>query len=118
MNPDPTVLDGGRLRPRLIRPPDIFRIARPQLAGFAIFALNRFVHSADPLHLGFSRRGLRYCDNSCCFLDLLDPNKLPKQRPNGRPYAETRTSDIDGNYFDISEHGFLTVEPVGEKKPN
>ncbi len=36
-----------------------------------------------------------------------NPNKLPKQRPNGRPYAETRTSDIDGNYFDISEHGFL-----------
>ncbi|MCE3243780.1 MAG: hypothetical protein K0Q83_4287, partial [Deltaproteobacteria bacterium] len=27
-------------------------------------------------------------------------------------------SDIDGNYVDISEHGFLTVEPVGEKKPN
>jgi len=47
-----------------------------------------------------------------------NPNKLPKRRPNGRPYAETRGSDIDGNYFDISEHGFLTVEPVGEKKPS
>jgi hypothetical protein len=44
--------------------------------------------------------------------------KLPKQRPNGRPYAETRGSDPDGNYFDISEHGFLTVQPVGEKKPS
>jgi hypothetical protein len=51
-------------------------------------------------------------------LKKFNPNKLPKQRPNGRPYAETRTSDIDGNYFDISEHGFLTVEPVGEKKLN
>ena len=57
------------------------------------------------------KRLSRDCRNSI-------PNKLPKQRPNGRPYAETRTSDIDGNYFDISEHGFLTVEPVGEKKPN
>jgi hypothetical protein len=46
----------------------------------------------------------------------INPNKLPKSRPDGRPYAETRTSDIDGNYFDISEHGFLTVQPVGEKK--
>jgi len=44
--------------------------------------------------------------------------KLPKQRPTGRPYAETRGSDPDGNYFDISEHGFLRVEPVGEKKPS
>ena len=43
--------------------------------------------------------------------------KLPKQRPTGRPYAETRGSDPDGNYFDISEHGFLTVQPVGEKEP-
>jgi hypothetical protein len=48
----------------------------------------------------------------------INPNKLPKQRPNGRPYAETRGSDPDGNYFDISEHGFLRVEPVGEKKPS
>ena len=47
----------------------------------------------------------------------INPNKLPKPRPNGRPYAETRGSDPDGNYFDISEHGFLDVQPVGEKKP-
>jgi catechol-2,3-dioxygenase len=49
-------------------------------------------------------------------LKKVNPNKLPKQRPTGRPYAETRGSDPDGNYFDISEHGFLKVEPVGEKK--
>ena len=48
----------------------------------------------------------------------INPNKLPKPRPNGRPYAETRGSDPDGNYFDISEHGFLDVQPVGEKKPS
>jgi catechol-2,3-dioxygenase len=48
----------------------------------------------------------------------VNPNKLPKQRPNDRPYAETRGSDPDGNYFDISEHGFLRVELVGDKKAN
>ena len=48
----------------------------------------------------------------------INPNKLPKPRPNGRPYAETRGSDPDGNYFDISEHGFFDVQPVGEKKPS
>ena len=46
----------------------------------------------------------------------INPNKLPKSRPNGRPYAETRGSDPDGNYFDISEHGFENVVPLGEKK--
>ena len=51
-------------------------------------------------------------------LKKINPNKLPKPRPNGRPYAEIRGSDPDGNYFDISEHGFLDVQPVGEKKPD
>ena len=49
-------------------------------------------------------------------LKKINPNKLPKSRPNGRPYAETRGSDPDGNYFDISEHGFQNVLPLGEKK--
>ena len=51
-------------------------------------------------------------------LKKVNPNKLPKARPNGRPYAETRGSDPDGNYFDISEHGFQNVVPLGEKKEN
>ena len=46
----------------------------------------------------------------------INPNKVPKRRPDGRPYAETRGSDPDGNYFDISEHGFSDVQPVGERK--
>ena len=47
----------------------------------------------------------------------INPNKLPKPRPDGRPYAETRGSDVDGNFFDISEHGFQMNIPLGEKKP-
>ena len=46
----------------------------------------------------------------------INPNKLPKSRPDGRPYAETRGSDVDGNFFDISEHGFSVVVPLGEQK--
>lgn len=42
-------------------------------------------------------------------------SRPPKPRPKGRPYAELRASDPDGNFFDISEHGFSEVKPLGEK---
>jgi catechol-2,3-dioxygenase len=45
----------------------------------------------------------------------LNPAKAPKPRPKGRPYAELRTSDPDGNFFDISEHGFQDVKPLKAK---
>jgi hypothetical protein len=48
----------------------------------------------------------------------INPNKLPKARPDGRPYAETRGSDPDGNYFDISEHGFAVAVPLNQKPSN
>ena len=35
--------------------------------------------------------------------------KLPKPRPDGTVFAETRAADPDGNYFDISERGYLEV---------
>lgn len=34
----------------------------------------------------------------------------PRQRPADRPYAETRGTDPDGNNFDLSVHGFQTIE--------
>ena len=46
----------------------------------------------------------------------LNISRLPKPRPKGRPFAETRASDPDGNFFDVSEHGFLEVQPLGEDK--
>lgn len=49
-------------------------------------------------------------------LTKVDPKKVPKQRPADRLYAETRSSDPDGNLFDISEHGFMIAEAVGDKK--
>jgi len=34
----------------------------------------------------------------------------PKTRPNDPPYAETRTTDPDGNMIDLSVHGFEMQE--------
>jgi len=39
----------------------------------------------------------------------------PVQRPDDRPYAETRATDPDGNNFDLSVHGFETVESNAER---
>ena len=48
----------------------------------------------------------------------INPN-IGKAAPQRQALCETRGSDPDGNYFDISEHGFLDVQPVGEtKKPS
>ena len=49
-------------------------------------------------HFGFEvENGEKIVDR----LSKVNPNKLPKPRPNGRPYAETRGSDPDGNYFQL-----------------
>ena len=34
----------------------------------------------------------------------------PKERPAERPYAEYRGVDLEGNWFDLSQHGFEEVE--------
>jgi catechol-2,3-dioxygenase len=41
----------------------------------------------------------------------LNMSRLPKPRPANRPYAEIRASDPDGNFFDISENGFMNLRP-------
>jgi len=46
----------------------------------------------------------------------LDISRLPKKRPDNRPYAETRASDPDGNFFDISENGFEEIRPNRAKE--
>lgn len=42
--------------------------------------------------------------------------KEPAQRPADRPYAETRTTDPDGNNIDLSVHGYATVETPAERE--
>jgi len=62
-------------------------------------------------HFGFQ---VENADEVIQKIKNLGISRAPKPRPKGRPYAELRTSDPDGNFFDISEHGFLEVKPLGE----
>jgi catechol 2,3-dioxygenase-like lactoylglutathione lyase family enzyme len=39
----------------------------------------------------------------------------PKARPSTRPFAEFRGVDLEGNQFDLSEHGFDEVEYAAER---
>jgi len=39
----------------------------------------------------------------------------PKKRPADRPYAEFRGVDPEGNFFDLSQHGFETVETEADR---
>jgi predicted enzyme related to lactoylglutathione lyase len=64
-------------------------------------------------HFGFHIDDL---DKTIEKIKKLGISKLPKPRPKDREYAETRASDPDGNYFDLSVHGFLDVNPTIEKK--
>ncbi len=42
--------------------------------------------------------------------------KAPGQRPRNRPYAETRGCDPEGNNFDLSVHGFQTLEYAADRE--
>ena len=42
--------------------------------------------------------------------------KAPGQRPRHRPYAETRGCDPEGNNFDLSVHGFQTLEYTADRE--
>ena len=39
----------------------------------------------------------------------------PKKRPDDRPYAEYRACDPEGNFFDISVHGYSDVEHEADR---
>jgi len=36
--------------------------------------------------------------------------EAPKKRPADRPFAEFRACDPEGNFFDVSQHGYEVVE--------
>ena len=39
----------------------------------------------------------------------------PRKRPADRPFAESRACDPEGNFFDISQHGFEMVETDADR---
>ena len=41
--------------------------------------------------------------------------EAPKKRPSDRPFAEYRACDPEGNFFDISQHGFDMVETDADR---
>lgn len=68
-----------------------------RLAGSAATGLNHFgfsVESTDAVSKRLAKHGV----------------ESPKERPGDRPFAEFRAVDPEGNWFDLSEHGFDTVE--------
>jgi len=42
--------------------------------------------------------------------------EAPKKRPSDRPFAEYRACDPEGNFFDISQHGYEMVETGSERE--
>ena len=44
------------------------------------------------------------------------PQKQVRKRPQGTPFAELRVSDPDGNFIDLSVHGFLEYQPLKKEK--
>lgn len=66
-------------------------------------------------HFGFQ---VDNADETTEKISKLGMSKPPKTRPKDRPYAEIRAADPDGNYFDISENGFLEVRTIDGKEQN
>ncbi len=73
-----------------------------RLTGSAAVGLN---------HFGFSVE-----DTAAVSKKLVDHGvEQPKLRPADRPFAEYRAVDPEGNWFDLSEHGFAVVETAEER---
>jgi catechol 2,3-dioxygenase-like lactoylglutathione lyase family enzyme len=68
-----------------------------RLQGSAAAGLNHFGFSVDDT-AAVSARLVKHGVES------------PKERPGDRPFAEFRAVDPEGNWFDLSEHGFEVVE--------
>jgi catechol 2,3-dioxygenase-like lactoylglutathione lyase family enzyme len=62
-------------------------------------------------HFGFSIE-----DQATIFARLSEEGvQEPKMRPADRPYAEYRAVDLEGNWFDLSEHGYVEAETAAER---
>jgi catechol-2,3-dioxygenase len=73
-----------------------------RLAGSAAVGLNHFGYAVDDTE-ALAQRMVAYGVES------------PKLRPADRPFAEYRAVDPEGNWFDLSEHGFADPESADER---
>jgi catechol 2,3-dioxygenase-like lactoylglutathione lyase family enzyme len=62
-------------------------------------------------HFGFSVENRAEIERRIAELGM----EAPKKRPSDRPFAEVRAADPEGNFFDISQHGFEMVETDAER---
>jgi catechol 2,3-dioxygenase-like lactoylglutathione lyase family enzyme len=62
-------------------------------------------------HFGFS------IDDRAAYTQKLVAHGVeePKPRPADRPFAEYRAVDPEGNWFDLSEHGFADPETADQR---
>ncbi len=84
--------------------------------GYLTLALLPHRLSASAAH-GLNHFGFSVPDRALIFKKLVDAGtEEPKARPADRPYAEYRGVDPEGNWFDISEHGYDSVEMAADRE--
>ena len=67
---------------------------------------------------GLNHFGFTIPDRAKIMKKLVDAGtEEPKARPGDRPYAEYRGVDPEGNWFDLSEHGYEEIETADEREP-
>jgi catechol 2,3-dioxygenase-like lactoylglutathione lyase family enzyme len=77
-------------------------LLKHRLTGSAPVGLNHFGFAVDS-HDGISELSREF------------GLEEPKKRPADRPFAEYRACDPEGNFFDISQHGFEMVETEADR---
>jgi catechol 2,3-dioxygenase-like lactoylglutathione lyase family enzyme len=68
---------------------------------------------------GLNHFGFSIDDQAAIFERLAETGvEEPKMRPADRPYAEYRAVDPEGNWFDLSEHGYVEAETAAVRRNN
>ena len=84
--------------------------------GTVTLALLPHKLAASAAH-GLNHFGFTVPDRKKVMKKLVDAGvEEPKQRPADRPYAEFRGVDPEGNWFDLSEHGYEQIETAHERE--
>ena len=83
--------------------------------GYVTLAILPHRLSASAAH-GLNHFGFTVPDRPAIMKKLVDAGtEEPKPRPADRPYAEYRGVDLEGNWFDLSQHGFDRAETPAER---
>ena len=97
---------------------DVFQMKQVHSRDNAVFLSDGYITMAilPATSRGATLPGLNHfgfkVDDREEILDRIEAHgaETPTKRPSDRPYAEYRGYDLEGNMFDISQHGFEEVE--------